>query len=101
MYRYMVWGMVPVALICFYSGIIFYDSPSPPMYVHLLYAGLLKPVFALLIGSLVVSSVIRLEGKSDREKKLPVVAQKFDRSLFLLNKPSSSEETPVFQEFSE
>ncbi|KAF9405673.1 hypothetical protein HW555_013695 [Spodoptera exigua] len=61
MYRYMVWGMVPVALICFYSGIIFYDSPSPPMYVHLLYAGLLKPVFALLIGSLVVSSVIRLE----------------------------------------
>ncbi|XP_050551156.1 nose resistant to fluoxetine protein 6 [Spodoptera frugiperda] len=60
-YRYLIWAVFPLGLACCYSGTIFYDSPSPPVYVHLLYAGFMKPLFGFFVGCILVSSVLRLE----------------------------------------
>uniref|UniRef100_A0A2A4JF89 Acyltransferase 3 domain-containing protein n=1 Tax=Heliothis virescens TaxID=7102 RepID=A0A2A4JF89_HELVI len=62
-YRYVYWCLIPLCVLCCYSGSIYFsDRPRLPTYVNVLYALLLKPVFCILMGLIIVGIVNRFEG---------------------------------------
>uniref|UniRef100_A0A2A4JGW2 Acyltransferase 3 domain-containing protein n=1 Tax=Heliothis virescens TaxID=7102 RepID=A0A2A4JGW2_HELVI len=62
-YRYVYWCLIPLLFLCCYSGSIYFsDRPRLPTYVHVLYALLLKPVFCIIMGVIIVGVVSRFEG---------------------------------------
>ena len=49
--------------LCNFSGYIFFvEGPAQPTYVHMIYAGFMRPVFGTLIGFVLAGLVIQLEG---------------------------------------
>ncbi|KAJ8717611.1 hypothetical protein PYW07_005541 [Mythimna separata] len=61
-YRYIYWALPMIGLLVMFSGFVFFvDGPPLPTYVHLLYAGLQKPAFALAVAAIIAGLVIQLE----------------------------------------
>ncbi|KAJ8717612.1 hypothetical protein PYW07_005542 [Mythimna separata] len=62
-YRYFYWcSFLAGCMVLSSSYILFYEGPPQPAYVHMLYAGLQKPAFALVIATIIAGVVIQFEG---------------------------------------
>ena len=52
-----------MGILCNFSGHIFYvEGPGQPIYVHMIFAAVMRPAFGTIIGILLAGVVIQFEG---------------------------------------
>ncbi|CAB3219737.1 unnamed protein product [Arctia plantaginis] len=65
-YRILYYSSVLLGLWCGYIGSIFYqDAPRQPLYVRVLCAAFIKPIFGFFIAILLIGLIFKFEGEDD------------------------------------
>uniref|UniRef100_A0A2A4JFY4 Acyltransferase 3 domain-containing protein n=1 Tax=Heliothis virescens TaxID=7102 RepID=A0A2A4JFY4_HELVI len=61
-YRFIYWTLFPMGCLCCYTGRLYYThAPPPNMFIDIMFAAFMKPVFSIVIGTVIVGVVIQFE----------------------------------------
>ncbi|XP_047030806.1 nose resistant to fluoxetine protein 6-like [Helicoverpa zea] len=61
-YRYFYWTLFPMGCLCCLTGSLYYThSPPPTLFIDVMFAAFMKPVFSIIIGTILVGVVIQFE----------------------------------------
>ncbi|KAJ8717610.1 hypothetical protein PYW07_005540 [Mythimna separata] len=89
-YRYLYWSLAGASALVLFAGHMFFnDGPPLPLYLHVLYAGLQKPAFALVIATIIAGVVIQFEDvyRPILEWRFFVFLSRLSYSAYLIHLP--------------
>ncbi|KAJ8716989.1 hypothetical protein PYW08_005388 [Mythimna loreyi] len=89
-YRYLYWSLPGVMILVLFAGHIFFAAGPPlPIYLHVIYAGLQKPAFGLVVAAIIAGLVIQFEGlfRPILEWRPFVFLSRLSYSAYLLHLP--------------